>query len=63
MLTRRAINGHVLPPPRPTKWAVWYALLYLGVPFLLFLALADFVLWLLFTKLLGRCYGIFCFFE
>ena len=31
MLTRRAINGHVLPPPRPTKWAVWYALLYLGV--------------------------------
>ena len=60
MLSRRAVNGHVLPPPRPTLWAIWYALAYLGLPLIGVLALVDLLLWLLFTRVLGRCYGVLC---
>ena len=54
------VAGHTLPPPRPTGWAVLYALLYLGLPLLALLLLADLALYLGFTRLLGRCYGLAC---
>lgn len=56
----RQVAGHTLPPPRPTGWAVLYALLGLGLPLLAMLLLADLVLFLGFTLLLGRCYGLAC---
>lgn len=60
MAATRRVRGHDLPPPRPTRWAVLYALLYLGLPLLGALALLDIVLYLLVTVVLGRCYGILC---
>lgn len=60
MFGRQAVRGHVLRPPRPTRWAVLYVLLYLGLPVVLVLALLDLALWWLFAALLGRCYGIIC---
>ena len=62
MPNRRAIHGHILPPPRPTARAILYALLYLGLPIVGVLALLDLLLWWVFSELLGRCYGIFCLF-
>lgn len=55
-----SVGGHHLPPPRPTAWAALYFLLYVGVPLVGLLLLADLALFLVFTKLLGRCYGIAC---
>ena len=54
------IRGHVAPAPRLTRWAVLAILAYLGLPLLAVLALADFLLYLAFTRLLGRCYGLLC---
>lgn len=56
-----SVAGYHLPPPRPTAWAVVLALLGLALPLLLLLLLADLVLYLGFTRLLGRCYGVGCF--
>lgn len=58
----RTVRGHHLPPPRPTVWALWYALVWFGLPLVAVLALLDLVLWWLFTEVLGLCYGIFCLF-
>lgn len=59
---KRTVRGLHLPPPRPTRWALGYLLLYLGLPLVGLLALLDLALYLLFTEVLGRCYGIFCLF-
>ena len=56
----RQVAGYALPPPRPTVWAALYLLLYLGLPLLAVLFLVDLGLYLGFTLLLGRCYGIAC---
>ena len=56
----RPVPGRHLPPPRPTLWAALYALLFLGVPLVGLLLLADLVLYLVFTGWLGRCYGLLC---
>jgi hypothetical protein len=56
------VAGHRLPPPRPTGWAALYALVWLGLPVLVLLLVADLLLYLAFTGLLGRCYGIACLF-
>lgn len=52
--------GYRLPPPRPTRHALrlvilWFALFLVGL-----LALLDLLLYLLFTRVFGVCYGIFC---
>lgn len=60
MAARYRVRGHHLPPPRPTRWALLYALLYLGLPLVGLLALLDLVLYLVVTVLLGRCYGLHC---
>ncbi len=54
------VKGHVIKPPRPTRRAYLYALVYLGLPFVAALAAVDAALWLFFAKALGRCYGIGC---
>lgn len=46
--------------PRLTPWGACAILLYLGLPLLGVLLLLDGVLYLVFTRLLGRCYGVFC---
>ena len=56
------VAGHRLPPPRPTGWAVLYALVWVGLPLLALLLVADLLLYLSFTCLLGWCYGIACLF-
>ncbi|MEZ5860141.1 MAG: hypothetical protein R3D25_19955 [Geminicoccaceae bacterium] len=58
---RGTVAGHFLPPPRPTRWAVLYALGLVGLPFVLALLLLDAALYLVFTRLLDRCYGLACF--
>ncbi len=62
LFSRKTVRGLHLPPARPTRWALYYALLYFALPVVALLALADLALYLLFTDLLGRCYGIFCLF-
>jgi hypothetical protein len=52
----------VIPSPRPTAWAVRCVLLYVGVPLVGLLLALDAALYLVFTRLLGRCYGVFCLF-
>jgi len=54
------IRGHVAPAPRLTRWGVLAILVYFGLPLLAALAAADLVLYLVFTRLLGRCYGLLC---
>ena len=54
------IRGHAAPAPRLTRWGVLAILAYLGLPLLAMLALADFLLYLAFARLLGRCYGLLC---
>lgn len=54
------IRNQFAPAPRLTGWGVLAILAYLGLPLLAALALADLVLYLAFTRLLGRCYGLLC---
>lgn len=54
------IRGRLVPTPRLTRWGVLALLLWLGLPLFAALALADLALYLLFTQLLGRCYGLLC---
>lgn len=54
------VRGRHLPPPRPTRWAVAYLLLYLGLPIVGLLALLDLILYGVLTLWLGRCYGVAC---
>lgn len=50
-----------IPAPRPTPWAAVYAALYIGVPAIAALGLADLILYLVFRYGFDRCYGIGCF--
>jgi hypothetical protein len=54
------IRGQLVPAPRLTPWGVLAILTWLGLPLLAVLALADLLLYLAFTRLLGRCYGLLC---
>ena len=57
---RRKSAATSFPAPRLTRWGVLAILVYLGLPLLAVLALADLLLYLAFTRLLGRCYGLLC---
>lgn len=54
------IRSQFAPSPRLTRWGVLAIFVYLGLPLLAVLALADLLLYLAFTRLLGRCYGLLC---
>lgn len=58
-----AVAGYRLLPPRPTRHALRYVLLWFALPLVTLLALVDLVLYLLFTYAFGVCYGIFCLFD
>ena len=60
---REPVMGQVVPPPRPTVWAFVLGFLYLALPLLVVLSLADILLYLLFENLFGMCYGIACFWQ
>jgi len=57
-----SIHGHVIPKRRFTRWALYYFLLYFCLPILALGALADALLYLVFTGIFGRCYALFCLF-
>ena len=54
------IRGHFVPAPSLTRWGVLAIMVFFGLPLLAALAAADLVLYLVFTRLLGRCYGLLC---
>ena len=56
-----AVLGYVVPKRRFTRWAAWYAFLYLCLPVLVLGTLLDALLYLV-TPVLGRCYALFCLF-
>jgi hypothetical protein len=49
-----------LPGPRLTVWGILAILREVGLPLLVVLLLLDLVLYLVFTRVLGRCYGLLC---
>ena len=53
-------RGHKIPGPRLNGWGVLMILAYLGLPVMGALALLDVLLYLVFTHVLGRCYGLLC---
>lgn len=57
---RGAVLGHVIPKRRFTRWAAWYFLVWFCLPALALGAAVDALLYLVFTRLLGHCYAIFC---
>ncbi|MCB1835531.1 MAG: hypothetical protein KDH19_19130 [Geminicoccaceae bacterium] len=54
------MKGSVAATPRPTGRAWILVMIFLGLPFIAALALADVALWLFFKHVLASCYGIFC---
>ena len=54
------VRGLVAPAPRLTVWGALAILIRLGLPLLGLLALLDLMLYLVFTHVLGRCYGLLC---
>ena len=59
---RRAVAGVLLPRRRFTRWAALYFLAFVCLPILAATLILDAVLYLVFTRLLDRCYGVLCFF-
>ncbi|MEZ5847238.1 MAG: hypothetical protein R3C70_10865 [Geminicoccaceae bacterium] len=55
-----SVKGSVAATPRPTGRAWILVMIFLGLPFIAVLALADVALWLFFKHVLASCYGIFC---
>ena len=55
-----SVRGLVAPAPRLTAWGALAILIRLGLPLLGLLALLDLMLYLVFTHVLGRCYGLLC---
>lgn len=54
------VRGRAIPGPRLTAWGVLAILVHLGLPLLAVLGVLDLLLYLVFTRLLGRCYGLLC---
>lgn len=54
------VRGREAPGPRLTGWGALAIVVWLGLPLLAAMALLDLLLYLLFTQLLGRCYGVGC---
>ena len=54
--------GVIAPTPRPTRRAVLYAVGFFGLPLVALLALLDIILYFLFERMFGICYGISCLF-
>lgn len=59
-VAKGSVLGHVIPKRRFTRWAAWYFVVYVCLPVLALGALADALLYLVFTTLFGRCYALSC---
>jgi hypothetical protein len=57
---RTKVRGQMIRGPRLTGWGALMILAYLGLPVMGALVLLDVFLYLVFTHLLGRCYGLLC---
>jgi len=57
---RTKVRGRRIPGPRLTGWGALMILAYLGLPVMGALVLLDVLLYLVFTHVLGRCYGLLC---
>ncbi|HEX6011873.1 MAG TPA: hypothetical protein VFY87_08755 [Geminicoccaceae bacterium] len=57
---RTKVRGRSITGPRLTGWGALMILAYLGLPVMGALVLLDVFLYLVFTHLLGRCYGLLC---
>ncbi len=55
--------GWQLTPPKLTWRAFAIGLLYVGVPFLLFMLLLDIIFYSFFSGVLDSCYGVMCLFN
>jgi hypothetical protein len=54
------IRGRSVPGPRLTAWGALMCVAWLGLPLLAVTVLLDTILYLVFTLVLGRCYGLTC---
>jgi len=54
----QTLAGHRIDPPRPTLWAGFWLLVYVGVPVMLVASVLDGVVQLT----TGRCTGWWCWF-
>ena len=59
----RIVRGVPLPRRRFTAWAALYFVTFVAAPVLGFALVVDVVLYLVFTRLLDRCYGVLCLFT
>ena len=53
-------RGRIAPAPRLTAWGALAIVVYIGLPLVGALALVDMALYVVFTRVLGRCYGLMC---
>lgn len=58
-----SVLGHVIARRRFTRWALYYALLYLCLPLLALGLIVDLLLYAVSNGLFGRCYALFCLFT
>lgn len=54
------VMGHEIAAPKPTRWAFYYILKYIGMPICLILTAMDVMLFFIFKYGFDSCYGIFC---
>lgn len=54
----QTVMGHYLPEPKPTLWAAFWALVWIGLPALGIGLLLDFLV----QWITGRCFGLWCYF-
>ena len=52
--------GHEITAPKPTKWAFFYILKYIGLPVCMILTGLDILLYFIFKYAFNSCYGLFC---
>jgi hypothetical protein len=62
-MSQDKVRGQSIPGPRLTPHGAMAIALYLGLPVLGALTLVDLLLYVVFTRLLGRCYGVLCWFS
>lgn len=58
----QSVMGHEIAAPKPTKWAFFYILKYIGLPICLILTILDILLFFVFKYAFNSCYGFFCLF-
>jgi len=52
--------GYEIPASKPTKWAYFYMLKYIGLPVCLILTGIDIIMYFLLKYAFDSCYGLFC---